>query len=257
MFMRIIACFLLLSLAACGGGGGGGFSSTTPAPAPPPPVVNELPGGLWFGSMSFNETGTTSNAEVISIDSGEFRIVTDDGGHFVGRIQMTGTSFSGTGTGFSPVGSSWANGSTFADLRVDGSIDERQTFDGNWVLTTGESGTFSFDFDSLFERTSAPDRVADTWTLRDDFDTAIGSVLIDDAGRLDGQDDNGCMYTGNVSTIDPLFNVYDMRLTIISCNESSGTYTGLGFLVDVLDVEDEFAFLIDKGTLADIGYFSR
>jgi len=240
-----IACVLT----ACGGGGGGG--GDTSAPPAPLTVVDELHGGIWSGTTTGSQGGGTQDLIGVSTDDGRFRFLSlDTGGQFIGTSTVDGTSITGSGIGYAPIGYAWIDGSVYTDVTLSGTINERSTFSGNWAASTGETGTFNFAYESLHQRDSSLGLVADTWISFNDSGNPIGTVSIDAAGRLDGQDAAGCLYSGTVSIIDANYNVYDLSLSVLNCSSANGDYSGLGILTDNVNQNDTFVYTVDKGTFA-------
>ena len=258
--LRLIVLALVFAmLGACGGGGGSSTPTQTPEndppaqPPPPSPPPNEMPGGIWFGTTTIDGTAGSPDFVGLSTDDGRFRFLSfDTAGQFVGTSTISGSSVTGSGTGYAAIGFTWIDGSVFTNISIAGTISERIGFTGIWEADTGESGTFSFLYDSLHQRDSSLSLIADVWTALDEFGNLIGTVTIDTAGRIDGQDVAGCLYSGSVSIIDSDFNVYDVSLTITNCGAANGDYSGLGVLTDAFGKNDSFVYSVDNGTLAVI-----
>src|SRR6056297_3630788 len=187
----LVAMSVLIS--ACGGGGDSTSSSS-------PPVDNERAGGIWSGTSTGAAFGGAQEVVGISTDDGRFRFLSlNTGGQFIGEVQVNGTVFTGTGTGYAATGTTWIDGSIHTPLTVSGSLDERQNLAGDWETGTGESGSFSYSYDTIYERDSSLDTLAGSWTEFDNFGNPIAVYQADSAGRYDGQDTEGCLYTGQIS----------------------------------------------------------
>jgi len=247
-----IACLLLIG---CGGGGGGDSaptSGTTPAP-----VADEKPGGLWEGTTT-DQSGNTQTLVGISTDNGDFRFFSlTTGGQFLGDMTVNGSTVTGSGLGYAAIGFTWIDGSIYTDIALSGTVNERTSFSGDWEASTGESGTFSFAYNSLYERDSSLSLLSDVWTSYDEFGNPIGVTTIDSAGRIDAQDAAGCLYSGQVNLIDSAYNVYDVAVSVVNCGSVNGDYTGLGFLADDLAQNDTFYYALDKGTFSIISAVYR
>lgn len=223
----------LLSLSGCGGGGGGDGSSSQP-----PPVVNESPGGIWFGTV-FNATlGSSWELVGITLNSGESRFIDELGSQFSANISVDGTSFSGSLFAVAPVGSTFIDGSVTATGSISGTVTERSRLSGTYTLSTGETGTLELFYDSTYERSSSLANTSGTWI---DINSDTYTVQAD--GTLFGQDSFGCVYNGRISTIDPLFNAYRVSIDVANCSEFNGTYTGLGTLGDLQAANDNRLFI--------------
>ena len=254
-FKPVFPAIFCLLLIGCGGGGGGGDSS--PTSTTPTPVADEKPGGLWEGTTT-DQSGNTQNLVGITTDSGDFRFFSfDTGGQFLGDLTVNGSSATGSGLGYAAIGFTWIDGSIFTDITLTGTVNERTSFSGDWEASTGESGTFSFAYNSLYERDSSLSLLSDVWIAYDQFGNPIGSTTIDSSGRIDGQDAAGCLYSGQINLIDPAYNVYDIALNVVNCGSANGDYTGLGFLADDLAQNDTFYYAVDKGTFSYISVVYR
>lgn len=240
-------------IAGCGGGGGSG----TPTPDSPTPVPDEKLGGLWEGTTT-DQSGNSQTLLGITTDRGDFRFFSfATGGQFLGNVNVNGSAVTGSGIGYAPVGFTWTDGSIFTDITLSGNVTERTSFSGDWAASTGESGTFSFAYNSLYERDSSLSLLNDVWTSYDEFGNPIASIIVDSAGRIDGQDAAGCLYSGQISIIDSAFNAYDITLTVLNCGAANGDYSGLGVLADDLTQNDTFIYSLDKGTLSLIDVIYR
>ena len=119
---------------------------------------------------------------------------------------------------------------------------------GSWSGGTGETGTFSFVYDSMYDRGSALTTVAGSWVSVDELDNPIGSITIDAAGRMDAQDAAGCLYSGDLSIINASYNAYDLNLAVTNCGNFNGTYAGLAVVADTDAADDTLIYSVDNGT---------
>jgi len=237
---RILTVVLLLS--ACGGGG-----STGPGVEP---VVDQTLGGLWFGTLTTD--GVLGNQDLVGItsDDGRFRFVSVDTlGQFIGTVQSSGTDVTGSGNGFAPIGTTWGDGSTVTPITVSATLHQRSSFSGTWAAGTGEAGTFEFNYDPDYEKTSSLALLIGVWTAYDDNLNPIVTFTIDADGLFSGQNVNGCTSLGQISIIDPSFNVYDITSTVSNCF-IAGDYAGLGALGDIVDPNDAFIFSVNNDVRA-------
>ena len=240
---RLISVISLAVLAACGGGGG------SSEPAANLPVPDASVGGIWVGTTTDNVSTEPQFFLGVSTDDGRFRFLSADTlGQFVGTFSADGTSLSGSGVGIAPVGSTWLDNSTTIDINMSGTISERASMSGNWSGGTGETGTFSFVYDGIYARGSALSTVAGSWVSLDELDNPIGSITIDSAGRMDAQDAAGCLYSGDVSIINASYNAYDLDLTVTSCGNFDGVYSGLAVVADTDAPDDTLVYSVDNGT---------
>lgn len=240
---RLTSLILLAALAACGGGGG------SSDPAANLPVPDASVGGLWFGTTTDNVSSEPQFFLGVSTNDGRFRFLSADTlGQFVGSFAADGTNLTGSGVGIAPVGSTWLDNSTTTNISMTGTISERASMSGSWSGGTGETGTFSFVYDGMYERGSALTTVAGSWVSLDEFDNPIGSITVDSAGRMDAQDAAGCLYSGDLSIINASYNAYDLNLAVTNCGNFNGTYSGLAVVADTDAPDDTLIYSVDNGT---------
>jgi len=60
-----------------------------------------------------------------------------------------------------------------------------------------------------------------------------GFVTIAPGGKLTGGDSEGCVYSGQASIPDPQFNLFEISVTVSTCADISGTFTGYGYQIDL------------------------
>lgn len=210
---------------ACGGGGGG----TT---APPPPVPTNA-GGIWDGTSTAG--GQTIALTGVVTENGDGRFFDDNGTQYI-VSSMSGNDGSITMnvTAVAQFGFMFEDGSTVTTGTLRGTIVERMSFNGDWSLTTGESGTLSMTYDPLYERGSSLTKLEGMWD-----ESGLGTVVFDPDGSFFEEDIFACVFNGQTSIIDPDYNVYEMNLTISLCGpEVDGQYSGLGVLTDFNTTDD-------------------
>lgn len=225
----VLAIGWAVVLASCGGGSGDG--GTTPPPPPPPQPTDA--GGIWEGTAVTGDL--TLDVVGIIAEDGEGRFVDENGTQYV--IDTLGGNdgdVSLTFTAFAQVGFTFIDGSTIATGTLAGSIDGT-SFSAEYDLSTGESGTMTLGYDPLYERDSSLDKLTGLW------DEEFGVMSFDTFGGFFMQDTFGCVFEGQVSIIDPDFNVYSLAMSVSSCGAGvDGQYSGLGILADLDTAEDLF-----------------
>lgn len=234
----ILALVTLAFLSACSGGssGGGGNSSV------PVPVATNA-GGLWTGSSSAG--GMSIYIEGIITEDGEGRFVDENG------TQYIVTSISGTDgdirinfNAYAQFGYVFLNGSTSGTGSITGTVREKSTFSGSFSFSTGESGTVSFDYDSLYDRDSSLANIEGQWN------EGFGIMVVDPDGSFFEQDQFGCVYNGQASIINPTYNAFRLTMTVSSCGSENGSYQGLGVLADLNAVGDEDMLIVQMNSNA-------
>ena len=193
--IAILIGFCFFTLSACGGGG-----SSNPAnfSAPPPPTNA---GGVWEGSTFNNNAGLTfQTVGVVTENNGEGRFVNDQGVQFIlSGISGTNGNFSATITAIAPFGTVFIDGSGVTSGTITGTVVQRTSLQGDWTLNTGETGTMTMSYDSIYERGSNLSRTTGMWI--DSFGVVY---TIEPNGDFFAQDAFGCVFDGNVSEL-PLF----------------------------------------------------
>lgn len=194
--------------------------------------ANASVGGIWFGTDSEGDQLVALVAE-----TGRFHLLDEFG--FQGSGVLSVSSASEVSAEFqtvTPVGVYFADGSSFADCSISGTIVERSALDGTVTCTTSQgsesSVTVNLGYQAIYELDSSLAIISGTWT--DSSDPGTDVVNVDATGLITGQDGgaSGCVYSGQVTLIDPNYNIYDLEWTYSSCNGDSefdgATFSGLG-----------------------------
>ncbi len=229
-------------MTACGGGGG--------STQPPPPVVNDSPGGIWFG--------IDSDGGVVSIfvtETGRFQFLTEffytgsgilsvsNGNDVTGNFQLVTQIY----------GPSFPDGTTLADCTLSGTVTERQTMSiiVNCTTTAGLQDQITvtpLDYLPIYERDSSLATIAGMYM---DFTVVIdigadGTIFAQDAFT-------GCITNGQVSIIDPDFNVYDFQFGYSNCIGPDAFLNGSSF-VGIAILDDTFPpEVLDAPAIGDVG----
>lgn len=230
-FLLILSCGLFLS--SCGGGGGG--VAVTPTP------VATKPGGLWFGTST--SPGVTIDIGGVITEDGEGRFEDDNGTQYVitsisgndGAIEINFNAYAQFGYQF-------LDGSTSGTGSISGTVVERSAFSGSFSFSTGESGTISMVYEPIYDRDSSLAKLAGSW------DEGFGIMTVDPNGSFFEQDQFGCVYDGQASIIDAMFNAYRLTMTVSSCALDNGDYSGIGVLADLIVDGDEDLFIVQMNS---------
>ena len=235
-----ISTVLILSaiLVSCGGGGG----SIDLSGSGPNAVATE-PGGIWAGTST--SQGVTIAIQGVITEDRDGRFVDENGTQYVvvgifgndGDITITFSAYAQFGYQF-------LDGSTSGQGRIEGTIVERSTFSGSFSFSTGESGTITMAYDPLYDRDSSLDKLSGSW------DEGLGILTVDPNGSFFEQDQFGCIYNGQVSIIDAMFNAYRLTMTASNCGLDNGDYDGIGVLADLVVDGDEDLFIVQMNSNA-------
>lgn len=216
----------------------------------PPPVVNQLPGGLWYGTLSFDTSLVTEEFVAMTADDGRYRLVSVDSDvQFRGEAHVSGFDLVSSGKAFADQGVNWLNGNHVVNVSIHSSITERDAWSGTWENASGESGSFEFFYDALYEKGASTGLLESTWTGYDDMRNPAVTFTIDADGSFTGQNAMGCTSSGRFTAIDPRFNLYDVQSDIANCS-LAGTYTGFAMLADIVAPNDILVLSIDDGARA-------
>jgi hypothetical protein len=240
---RAFLGFALLN-AACNGSGSDPANSATP-PAP----VNQLPGGLWYGTITSDTAMGAEDVIAMVSEDGEFRIITISLLQMSGILTVSGASATGDGRAFASPGGTWPDGSTVGDVEIAATVDERDTMSGAYSTSTNESGTFDLLYDPLYERDSSLGLLTGMWTAYDDFGNPDVTFSVQGGGSFDGQNALGCTSAGQFSIIDARFDLYAVQSTVSGC-AIAGDYSGLAVVADLIAPNDTMIFAVDNGTTA-------
>ena len=224
----------LLAISACGGGSSDSGGSVTQ----PPPAADQDPGGIWFGTVFNSTLGQSWEIIGITLSSGESRYIDSRGTQYISSHTVDGNTFSGTSFAVAALGTTFIDGSTTTTGSTSGTIVERSRVSATYSVGTGEQGTIELFYDSTYERSSSLAKMSGTWT-----DPQRNTFTVEANGSIFGQDGFGCVYTGNVSIIDPLYNVYRLTINVTNCADINGTYTGLGTIGDRVAANDDQLFI--------------
>lgn len=242
LYIRILVTLALASiLSACGGGSSGNKQPNPPPPPPPPPPAAESPGGIWRGTLTSNVLNQVEEIVGVITENGKARFVSLDGGQqFFGQITVNGNSASGTLRAVSFLGGQFADGTGSGSINIEVTIDERNTISGTFI-GVGDEGTFSVSFDSLYDLDSSIALVEKHWTapetifkvLIPGFGNAPIGASVDSTGGFAGADLDGCDYNGSLSILNAQFNIYDISVSLSSCGQWDGQYSGFGVFDDL------------------------
>lgn len=237
-----------LVVSACGGSSSGPApAGNSPPPPPPPPPITQVPGGIWYGTLTNDMNMVTEEFVAMSADDGRIRLISVDSEvQFLGTINVTGTDLDGTLRAFADQGVNWLDGNHVVDSAITGVVVERDSINGSWQNTSGESGTFEFFYDVLNDKDSNVALLEAAWTGYDDMANPNVTFTIDANGAFSGQNSLGCTSSGQFIAIDPKYNLYEIQSQIENC-VLAGSYTGFATLADVLALNDGLFISIDDG----------
>ena len=251
---RVTGIFVILSLTACGGGGGG-----SPAPIEPAPDPDASVGGVWHGTSTNSlQPGVVIQIDGLILEDGQGRLFDENFVTYEIDVSSDGDEFSGTVRIYPFPGFQLPGGETVLDGTITGTIDERNAIrNGTWTAS-GETGSFDMDYDApSYEIDVTLAQVAGVWTQLDVLGNPFLTMTIDAAGNFNGQDVNGCDYTGTLT--DPAFQgdqfdglLVDMETGGLNC-PWVGNFSGQAGLIEDATDPDGLVISVDDDALA-IGF---
>jgi hypothetical protein len=208
---RLTSLAATIILSACGGGGGD--SATTSAP----PAAVQSAEGFWIGKTA---NGTTVNLAVL--ENGETWGLYGNANSLVGALygksSVTGSTISGSGTGFNFVTRVAGNGT------YTGTVSSK----GNINLSVSDGTQFTGSYDASYEQPATLASYAGTYTglaVTGTIAPQTTTVVIDATGNLSSSAVSGSLSCTTSGTVTPRAsgkNVADLHLTF------TGNYCALG-----------------------------
>jgi hypothetical protein len=159
-------------------------------------------------------------------------------------------------TAFAPQGVIFSDGKTTSACSITAFFKETDSIDGTYACegaNASETGSFLVYYRAdLYEQPSSLNRAAGTWVAVD-FNTTNNNIdmalTVDESdGSIDGSNDDGCVYSGEIGIIDPAFNLYDINITAELCSFLNGTFSGLASVKQNDPDADELSYQIDNDT---------
>ena len=216
-FTRVALGVALCALSACGGGGYGGGGT---------PMTNASVGGIWGG------TDPVSGLAMVGLvdEQGEFHFIRADGAQYVGNASVSGTAVMASFDGYTPLGTTFPDGSTHGTGSLSGSVSERVSISANTQFMTdagsNSSGALSLAFNSLYNTPSALTTISGNYT-----DPSSGDVItINSDGAITWQDPaTGCVGNGTISIINASYNAYRVQFDYANCTGQAAVLNGVQF----------------------------
>lgn len=251
----LISATALTVLSACGGGSSSDSSPapqqpTAPQPPSPPALTIAETAGVYEGTVDRGDGTTVDIAGLVAPD-GEIRFISLEGEQLRGEMTVQGDVLT-----IDPFLS------FFADVFDTGASILSELSDSGTATASYEDGVLAGNsnfggFESAFTITRSE---ADTNLpsglsvingnyVTGDFSTAIS---IDADGVVSGSDDDGCVYSGQVSTYEQAINIYKLALIVENCGIENNEFSGLATYFEAISSDnfDSFLFQADNGSLA-------
>lgn len=187
--------------------------------------------GIWTGAFISDVRGHNgaSIGIVAANDSALFINLGQGGVEYSGNLSASNSTVTGSMTGYTNFGVTFADGSEKSSFIISGEVIENNKLSGSYS-GVADGGSFNFVYSDIYERSSSIDKISANWTLTDGGGGLTLSV--DSDGLLTGSNILGCVYNGSVKLIDVKYNVYEIVIDVSSCDALIGNYAGLAFLAD-------------------------
>lgn len=254
-------CLSLVS--ACGGGGSGSDAGKAPQETTQSYIegIGDLEPGVYLLYVGDSETREP-------VDDGILDVVAITGsGRTVGNLHYFNTPLRfGTARFTDEKNFVWSEKFiSYRNLEVSeaqstssGIVLDAQTFKMEGIQDPGLDA-FSEKVIDYTEPSISLDGLSNTYVGRHAFinDGRTASITIDSTGVLNGADDKGCVFNGEISNLDSNYRIFDVDFEAANCSgdqipasQRNGTFTGVGILdeyggQEILAIyahNDEFAF---------------
>jgi len=249
----LVPLFAAVLLAGCVGGGESGVgleeinanngslnTNATTSATVTTPSPNDTPGGIWRGSVTTG-AGTFASIGLVN-EAGDLRFITPGSDQTSGTFTVSGNLFTANLRSYVPFG--FFTFTPPVHGSATGSINKRSALSGTISLHDSATSTFSFNYDSLYERDSSLSAISGNYSKSDGAGYTV-TYSIDAAGVFTGSDTRGCMVNGNVEILDKDFNMYKASVIVTNCGETNGHYSGLAALADGVSQNDTLLFSME------------
>lgn len=238
--------FGLLSIVATGGGGDS-VQLELPAPG-----VRQAAAGLYDGQFTSTFSGLPIATQVVGVVSENLdAYILGSDLLYSGTVSVLDGALSGTLTRYLGRQARFFGIDGTREITLDGSADETG-LSGDYS-GTNDNGRFNLVYSSVYEQTSSLDQAAGVWTFTEASLAGplyIVTLTIDGNGQIFGSDTTGCVFSGELGTIDTQFNAYAATMTLTSCGAFDGDYTGLAHLFDLTGADNGLRLSFAKAGFA-------
>lgn len=193
--------------------------------------TTEQIGGIWSGYAT-SSGGEVNEVVGLSTEEGEGRFITSDSEQTVGTFTVENTQFRASIVGYAPFGYYYSDGTTMQFGSASGTLAPKSGIQASVYSEGALLSNINLDYENIYERDSSLSSIAGTYEFTDNVAGYSIGFVIDQVGSISGGSTDGCSLIGNASTIDTSYNMYRLVITIGSCQQYVGTYTGLAVLSD-------------------------
>ncbi len=220
----------------------------------------QSPDGFYSGSFTSTLTTPAPSRPAIGIISKEFSanfLLADQ--HYAGIVIADGSALTGSLIEYRGRQGVFLGFDGLSTLSLDGEVTERDGMFGTYA-GEGAEGRFALTYSPAYEDGSSLDLLSGLWTYsQSSSGGAVYTITVelDDSGQLFGSDTAGCVFNGQLDLIDDRYSAYSAAISVSSCGEVNGDYSGLVFYpsagaTDFLYLgtdNGQFAFAVQLGRL--------
>lgn len=223
-----------------------------------PFVADQAPGGIYAGSFTSTATQPSPGRQAIGVVSEDldanFLLANQ---HYAGNLAVDGISLSGLLIEYTGRQGVFIGFDGLSAVSVDGEVAARDGMFGTYAGDAAE-GRFSLAYSDVYEEGAAPDLLSGIWSYSES--SSGGAVYtitleLDGGGQLFATDTAGCVFSGQLTTIDDRYSAYRIAVNVSTCEAVDGDYSGLAFYQSAADVlyigtdNGQFALAVQLGRL--------
>ena len=189
--------------------------------------------GIWEGSFDIRGRGPY-DFHAIHVDGRSTAVTLQAKAICVGSVSLDDSYYLAKYNLFA------LDGAPFDYATITGELSQGTIKSHFVTLNGGDTGSLTITYNDIYEHDSSLSLLEGNWSFTD-RDGLVIDFSIDENGVARGQDSDQCEYAGNITIINPNYNVYDVALTINNCGSVNGKYNGLAYL----ETSDAEYFRID------------
>lgn len=177
--------------------------------------------GIWVGSFDIRGRGPF-DFYAIHVGGRSTAVSHKAKAMCVGQVKQNGEHY------YSKYNLYALDGSPFDYARLTGEIKQGTIISYFKTLNGGDTGRMVLNYSDVYEQSSSLELLEGEWHFTD-RDGLSFKVSIEN-GQIEGKDSDDCKYQGQVSLINPKYNVYKIKINISNCASVNGVYEGLSYL---------------------------
>jgi hypothetical protein len=203
---------VLTGVVGCGGGGDSSVASATARSAESASASTQATEGLWTGTLRAGDTGQAQSVVILSLPSGETRLVANNCLAVIAFTQNNGQAFSGGGNAYAPnstlatcaAHAMFTDGSTLATASINGRVVPQQSLTGT-LSAAGSTSTLTASYNTAYNRSGELSRLAGTYV------NGSATIQVDANGSISGSL-GGYFLSGTASVISPTKDAWYLQI---------------------------------------------